>query len=827
MIPSSYEEYNSYTGSVSDNLDPRITPSESIAEPEILNPDADENLRSEDWSEETQLEYSTAQIDQTKPNSHEWHGWGTASISGQPKYGGAVRNVLLSGSYAELRKLRVDSDVDAEDLLASNNLHVGNNAYIDHGLGVEGGIYVGPDVAENLDDVADNYGIYVDDSKNNYIGNLETNLIDATSASFADLQVTDHTVLQGKTEISGDLDVGAPSFFQTTSVFEKDVHIKGNLYVQGTATYVNTDDLYVKDRSITIASGALNPEEADGAGFDIAGADVEFHYDAQTDHMTLNKSLEILGTGSIIAPSGSIDDLTSNQINVTNLTTSYAQFTTASGYFTGSFSGDGSGLTGVTMSVSDAPKCKHVINLTAGESMTITHPFKTQNVLVQVYKWADPSFQPDYQNGAEGIHAGGEDEVPASVWDEPAIQVTNATIKVRPVASSDPQDPYCVEISCPEDLHGYVVIADAGLYISGSGYVDIVEATREVHWFGSDGGLDIVPANASEAPDIEKGESYKFQHGLGTKNVIVQVYKYYPRIDEDTQEVIGWTPVQIYPEFIAVNDINEIEIKFSTDPEGDEDPELPQYFGYIVIAKAGSVVKSFEISEDDIEHFNIHWGDSGSWSARNYSIETASIESASIGSAFAQKLTVGEYIDTPKIGNLNTGDQHYHDYYDDQELWGSYMEFTDRGIASYVRNYGETDDYTPEGYNRDDALTIPTASLLDSSGSLHLRGDLYTGEVFNTSDIREKHNIETLENALDSIKKLRGVSFEWNKDGQKSIGTVAQEVQSIYPELTKVYRTLDGYERLAVNYEGLVGVLIEAVKSLAERVEQLEKNENR
>ena len=816
MKEISINEQQTYIAGVEASAGDGITSASATAK-DLMNEESTSSLEVETDGE---FLYNSAQVDDTKPNNHKWHGWGTASVSGQQNFGGAVRTVLLSGSHAELKALDVDSVVTTDDLNVGHTIYANN-------LGVQGTLLISDDISEehfNSGSIP-NSGLYIDETKEeNHIHNLEVvNLTaskaDFESGSFGDLEarelrVTESTTLSGSTVVTGTLNVDGPSYFQTNSLFRQDVHVEGNLYVEGTASYINSDELYIEDRSITVASGALNPEDADGAGFDIDGAGVEFHYDAQTDHMTLNKSLEILGTGSIIAPSGSINNLTSQYITVE----------TASGYFTGSFVGDASGLTGLTMSISDAPKCKHVLNLIANESMTITHPFKTQNVLVQVYKWADPSFQPDYQSGAEGIHAGGEDEVPASVWDEPAIQVTDATIKVRPVTSSDPQDPYCVEISYPTDLHGYVVIADAGLYVSGSGYVDIVEATREVKWFGDDGGLNIIPSGSVE-PDaefIEKGESYRFQHSLGTKNVLVQVYRYYPRVNEDTQEIEGWTPVQIYPEFIAINDINEIEIKFSTDPEEEEESELPQYFGYIVIAKAGSVVKSFEISEDDIEHFNIHWGDSGSWSAREFNIETAYIESASIGIGNVEELTVERFIDAPKIGNLNTGEQYYHDYYN-EKLWGSYMEFTDHGIASYVRNYGETDDETPEGYNIDDARTILTASLLDGKGDLYLRGGLITNHPsFGLSDAREKHNIKTLEDAVEKLNKIRGVSFNWNNGDAPGIGVIAQEIQAIYPELTREVTKFDGEQRLVVNYDGLIGVLIEAVKTLSHRVEELE-----
>ncbi len=61
------------------------------------------------------------------------------------------------------------------------------------------------------------------------------------------------------------------------------------------------------------------------------------------------------------------------------------------------------------------------------------------------------------------------------------------------------------------------------------------------------------------------------------------------------------------------------------------------------------------------------------------------------------------------------------------------------------------------------------------------------------------------------------LSSPGKKNDEKSVGVIAQEVETILPELVK------GEEGdKSVNYSGLVGVLIEAVKELSARVEELE-----
>jgi len=89
---------------------------------------------------------------------------------------------------------------------------------------------------------------------------------------------------------------------------------------------------------------------------------------------------------------------------------------------------------------------------------------------------------------------------------------------------------------------------------------------------------------------------------------------------------------------------------------------------------------------------------------------------------------------------------------------------------------------------------------------------------FNTlSDIRFKENVETIEGALDKVDALRGVTYNWKSNGHASVGVIAQEVQSVLPQLVT-----EGEEKITVNYNGLVGLLLQAVKELSARVDELE-----
>ena len=87
-----------------------------------------------------------------------------------------------------------------------------------------------------------------------------------------------------------------------------------------------------------------------------------------------------------------------------------------------------------------------------------------------------------------------------------------------------------------------------------------------------------------------------------------------------------------------------------------------------------------------------------------------------------------------------------------------------------------------------------------------------------TSDYRLKTDLKELE-ANDSVQNLRPLKY--SKGGKNDIGLIAHELQEYFPELVKGEK--DGKEMQSVNYIGLIGVLINDIKRLIIKNEQLEK----
>ena len=108
------------------------------------------------------------------------------------------------------------------------------------------------------------------------------------------------------------------------------------------------------------------------------------------------------------------------------------------------------------------------------------------------------------------------------------------------------------------------------------------------------------------------------------------------------------------------------------------------------------------------------------------------------------------------------------------------------------------------------------------TGEIRATGDITAAY---TSDNRLKTNIEIIPNALEKVYSLDGVTFNWNelaegKDTtEREAGVIAQQIQSVLPEAIMTRDT--GY--LAVRYEKLIPLLIEAIKELKAEVDELKK----
>ena len=118
--------------------------------------------------------------------------------------------------------------------------------------------------------------------------------------------------------------------------------------------------------------------------------------------------------------------------------------------------------------------------------------------------------------------------------------------------------------------------------------------------------------------------------------------------------------------------------------------------------------------------------------------------------------------------------------------------------------------YNPSTTRLGIGTTNPTTKL-------HVIGEVTATDYNSTSDARLKTNVQVIDNPLDKISQINGVSFNWIESNKPSMGVIADEVEKVLPEL------VSDTDPKTVNYNGLIGLLIECVKKQQEEIEELKK----
>ena len=107
------------------------------------------------------------------------------------------------------------------------------------------------------------------------------------------------------------------------------------------------------------------------------------------------------------------------------------------------------------------------------------------------------------------------------------------------------------------------------------------------------------------------------------------------------------------------------------------------------------------------------------------------------------------------------------------------------------------------------------------STTLQVSGTITCTDINSTSDIKLKENIHSIDNPLDKVMQINGVGFRWKDTKEDAIGVIAQDIEEVIPELVK-----NNDHTKTVNYNGLVGVLIEAVKEQQRQILELKAQLN-
>lgn len=178
----------------------------------------------------------------------------------------------------------------------------------------------------------------------------------------------------------------------------------------------------------------------------------------------------------------------------------------------------------------------------------------------------------------------------------------------------------------------------------------------------------------------------------------------------------------------------------------------------------------------------------------------------------------------------------------------TYMEFFPQGALTRFGWVGypsaNSNDFTISSQSAVGSLLLYTNNSerfrINASGNvgigtstpsvrLQVAGDIIANSIAGSSDARFKTNVFPIENPLQKVLQLRGVTFDWKTKEfpnrkfteNRALGFIAQEVEQVIPEVVQTEKTAEGYK--SVQYDKVVALLVEAIKEQQKQIEQLQQ----
>ena len=179
-------------------------------------------------------------------------------------------------------------------------------------------------------------------------------------------------------------------------------------------------------------------------------------------------------------------------------------------------------------------------------------------------------------------------------------------------------------------------------------------------------------------------------------------------------------------------------------------------------------------------------------------------------------------INSNSFGIWRKQDYNYNSYVNNSlENYNNLISFTDLNNSNFINL--NCDIKTSNNLNINGVIAYANDGINDANYKFRVFGNIKVdGDVITTSDKRIKSDIKTIENALDKIDKLTGITYKNDllTANKRYSGLIAQEVNEVLPEV--VYEDEKGYLNIA--YGNLTGLIIEAIKELRKEIKELKNN---
>jgi hypothetical protein len=144
---------------------------------------------------------------------------------------------------------------------------------------------------------------------------------------------------------------------------------------------------------------------------------------------------------------------------------------------------------------------------------------------------------------------------------------------------------------------------------------------------------------------------------------------------------------------------------------------------------------------------------------------------------------------------------------------------TSNGVLTATRSDGGQVTVDLDGRFTDNGYADTMNQHTKTNSNVNFNTVVAAGDITAYSDERLKENVQVIDNAMDKVQAVSGITFTRKADGSTSTGVTAQELQAVLPEAVKV----DENGLLSVAYGNVVGLLIEAVKELKADIDSLKK----
>ena len=580
------------------------------------------------------------------------------------------------------------------------------------------------------------------------------------------------------------------------AVSGQDLIVYGNLAVQGTQTSLNVNEVFIEDKTLTLASGSTTSAAADGAGIHIAGANVTMSWDNNNSRINLNKSFYVdgdlsgstlIGIGNVTTYSTSVD----SRLDVVEASASlYVAFSTS-----------------VDSRLDLVEATASYLNATFSSS--VDSRLDLVEATASVLNTTFSSSVNSRLNSLQSYTA----SVSTSVG---LLQATasylNTTFSSSVDGRLDSVESYTASVS-----------TSVGLLQSTASYLNTTFSTSV------DVRLDGLEIESASFKTFTGSVFYPFSTSVDSRLDLTEATSSYlnttfstsvdsrlDNIEFSTASLSTWTG-STFTTFSTSVDVRLDGVEYTA-----------SLFGGGLIAQLNVInnaTASLQAATASLYSFtSSYYTHSSSFDSRIDALEGKDIIinlggdlSGSAQSTDLGTVTLNAFVTADSVA-LGT------------DTSGSYIH-TITGTSNQITVAGsgvEKADITlslPQNIHTSanpqfNSLGIGTAAST-VAGEIRATADI---TAFYSSDIRLKENIQPIQNALEKVESISGNTYDW-KEGYdevhshkgNDVGVIAQEIEQILPQI--VTNRDNGFK--AVQYEKIIPLLIEAIKELSAKVDSL------